>query len=92
MFRNPRALLAIATALCLMGCGTSSPDRPPPVRVETVRLSPPPALLADIPPPTVPDKPETRAEIDQMTLALTAWGTALRARLNAIREWAAASD
>ena len=46
-----------------------------------MRIAPPAPPLADIPPPPLPAAPNSRDELDHLTVALAGWGEQLRARL-----------
>ena len=73
----------IATALLLGGCGNCSET----LRTETILIAPPAALLADCPPPLIPDPVETRDQMRDLTLDLAAWGMACRTKLTVVRQW-----
>ena len=75
-------LLTVATALLLVGCETCSPV----IETQTIRIAPPPALMADCPPPVVSD-PKTRDDMRALTLALAQWGQSCRAKLAGLRAW-----
>lgn len=93
MFKSLRIFVAplmLATPLLSTGCGDSSIP-PPVVETQTVKIFPPAGLMADLPPPALPDRLGSRDDLDQVTLDLAGWGAQLRARLAGLRAWAAES-
>ncbi len=84
----PAAASMLAIALPLTACASSSPP-PPVVEVRTVRILPPAGLMADIPPPDIPEAMASRDELDGLMVALAGWGQQLRQRLSGLRGWAA---
>lgn len=89
IIRTPLAgLLMLVTSLLLAGCEDSSIP-PPVVETQTVKVLPPAGLMADIPPPAIPETVATRDDFRDVTIDLAQWGAQLRQRLSDLRDWAA---
>jgi hypothetical protein len=52
-------------------------------------MLPPAGLMADIPPPDVPETVGSRDDLDGLLISIAGWGQQLRERLAGLRGWAA---
>lgn len=85
--RLSAAPLALICALPLMACA-DSPPVPPPVQIRVERVTVPAELLTCQAAPPVPDARD-QAEVADYVVDLWAAGDDCRAKVRAIRQWAA---
>lgn len=90
LVRTVVAPLMLAMPLLSTGCGGSSTA--PIVATQTIKILPPAGLMADLPPPVLPDQLASRDDLNRVTIDLAGWGAQLRARLAGLREWAKDDD
>ena len=89
--RNLARASILAIGLLLTACAASSPPAPI-LQTQVIKEKPPAELLNYPPAPVIPEKLTSRDEYRSAFLAVAAWASELRSRLDAVKAWGMSVD